>query len=282
MKNVAIFGVGLIGGSFALALRRAGYKGTILGVSSDSTITEAIKLGVIDSGATLDEAASVADLVYLAQPIRQIMKTIGLLAGKLKPDALVTDVGSTKFEIVEQARRNLGPVAFLGGHPMAGKELRGVGAAEAGLFEGRTYFLCVHDQAVLDHPVAECLVEYIESFGARPVLLGSEEHDRLVSFTSHLPQMASTALAACLSRVLDPNSARNGAGPGLGDMTRLAQSSYELWADILFTNASAIDRALDLYIQELQGIRLALGRGEIGSTFEQAANFSGLMRKPRA
>jgi prephenate dehydrogenase len=281
MKTVAIYGVGLIGGSFALALRRSGYTGQILGVSSGSTITEALRLGVIDRGVAADEAAYLADLIYLAQPIREILKTIEWLSGRLKPGALVTDVGSTKVEIMDLATRVLGPSTFLGGHPMAGKELRGVGAAEAGLFEGRTYFLCVRDQAVLDHPVAEQLVDYVEHFGARPVLLEPAEHDRLVSLTSHLPQMASTALASCLSKVLEPNSARNGAGPGLGDMTRLAQSSYDLWADILFTNANSIDQALALYIGELQEIRAALGRSDVGATFERASNFSGLVRKPR-
>jgi prephenate dehydrogenase len=281
MKTVAIYGVGLIGGSFALALRRSGYTGQILGVSSSGTIAEAVRLGVVDRGAEADEAAYLADLIYLAQPIREILKTIEWLSGRLKPGALVTDVGSTKVEIMDVATRVLGASSFLGGHPMAGKELRGVGAAEAGLFEGRTYFLCVRDQAVLDHPVAEQLVDHLENFGARPVLLEPAEHDRLVSLTSHLPQMASTALASCLSKVLEPNSARNGAGPGLGDMTRLAQSSYELWADILFTNVNSIDRALALYIAELQEIRAALGHTDVGATFERAANFSGLVRKPR-
>ena len=137
MQTVAIFGVGLIGGSFALALRRAGFKGEILGVSSGSTISEALRLGVIDRGVPLEEAALASDLVYLAQPIRQIIETLSLLSGRLKPGALVTDAGSTKVEIVKQGKRLLGPGQFLGGHPMAGKEVRGVAAAEAGLFQGR-------------------------------------------------------------------------------------------------------------------------------------------------
>jgi len=274
--------VGLIGGSFALALRQAGFTGSILGVSSESTITESIGLGVIDAGATLEQAAAAADLIYLAQPIRQILETIDSLAGKVKPGALVTDAGSTKLEIVERAKQAMRDTAFLGGHPMAGKEVRGVAAAEAGLFAGRTYFLSVHDQAVLDHPIAEDLVEYIEKFGARPVLLGATEHDRLVSLTSHLPQMASTALASCLSKILDPNSARSGAGPGLVDMTRLARSSHELWTDILLTNTNSIDRALGLYIAELQEVRASLRRTDLETTFERASNFSALIRKLRA
>lgn len=281
MQTVAIFGVGLIGGSFALALRRAGFTGEILGVSSSSTISEAVRLGVIDRGVPFEEAAAAADLVYLAQPIRQIIETISLLSGLLKPGALVTDAGSTKVEIVERGNGLLGTDRFLGGHPMAGKEVRGVSAAEAGLFEGRTYFLCPQDRSMADHPVAKELLDYVAKFGASPVLLTAEEHDRLVSLTSHLPQLASTALASVLSKLLEPQAARNGAGPGLVDMTRLAQSSYELWADILFTNGASIDRALGLYIDELRAIRDSLSRQDIGTTFDQAAKFTAFVRKPR-
>jgi prephenate dehydrogenase len=280
MQTVAIFGVGLIGGSFALALRQAGFAGEIIGVSSDSTITEALRLGVIDCGLPLPGAASRADLIYLAQPIRQILQTISDLAPHLKPGTLVTDAGSTKVAIVEQAGRLLPPASFLGGHPMAGKAVRGVSAAEAGLFQGRTYFLCAPEPDVLEHPVAKRLSEYLEKFGARCVLASAQEHDQLVSLTSHLPQLASTALASTLTRLLDGHSGRNGAGPGLIDMTRLAQSSYELWADILSTNASSIDRALSLYIAELQQIRKVLNKDELGSTFERASNFAAFLRKP--
>ncbi len=281
MQTVAIFGVGLIGGSFALALRRAGFKGEILGVSSGSTISESVRLGVIDRGVPLEEAAQAADLVYLAQPIRQIIETISLLSGRLKPGALVTDAGSTKVEIVEQGKRLLRAHQFLGGHPMAGKEVRGVAAAEAGLFQGRNYFLCPQDQSLADHPVAKEFLDFVGNFGASLVVLTAEEHDRLVSLTSHLPQLASTALASVLSKLLEPQVASSGAGPGLVDMTRLAQSSYDLWADILFTNATLIDRALDLYINELQAIRDSLSRQDIGTTFDQASKFAAFVRKPR-
>ena len=281
MQKVAIFGVGLMGGSFALALRRAGFQGEILGVSSSSTVSEAIHLGVIDRGVPLEEAAAIADLVYLAQPICQIIETIKLLAGRLKPGAIVTDAGSTKVEIVEQGTRLLGPDRFLGGHPMAGKELRGVRAAEAGLFHGRTYFFCAPNQSIFEHPFAKELIAYVEKFGASPVMLAAEEHDRLVSLTSHLPQLASTSLACVLSKSLSSQLARSGAGPGLVDMTRLAKSSYDLWADILSTNAVCIDRALSLYIEELQSIRESLNRQSIGTTFDQGAQFAAFVRKPR-
>lgn len=279
MDKVGIVGVGLIGGSFALALRQAGFAGEIVGVSSASTIEAALSRGVITRSASLAEAAGECDLLYLAQPIRQILSTLESLKGKLKPGALVTDVGSTKAAIVAKAIEALGDGSFLGAHPMAGKELRGVAAAESSLFQGRTYFLCAPHAKVLDHPVAEEFVEFVEKFGARPVLIGAEDHDRLVSMTSHLPQLASTALSAMLSRLLDPRNAVNGAGPGLTDMTRLAQSSHDLWADILATNMAAIDRALSLYIKELQEVRQQLAQQDLRQRFEEAASFSSLIRK---
>ena len=164
---------------------------------------------------------------------------------------------------------------------MAGKELRGVGAAEASLFEGRTYFFCPDNPAVLEHPFARQLLDYVAKFGAHPVLLESAAHDRLVSLTSHLSQLASTGLAACLAKHLDPAAARNGAGPGLLDMTRLSQSSYELWTDILATNLIEIDSALGSYIEELQQIRINLADSKLTNTFERAANFGRFIRKPR-
>ena len=135
MHSVGIVGVGLIGGSFGMALRKAGFGGAILGVSSARSVAEGIERGAIDCGATLEEAAETCDLLFLAQPISGIIETLRKLDPLVRPDALVTDAGSTKQTIVDEAKRSLHRCAFLGGHPMAGKELRGVGAADADLFQ---------------------------------------------------------------------------------------------------------------------------------------------------
>src|SRR5262249_11250484 len=132
-----IVGVGLIGGSFGLALRAAGFRGEILGVSSPRTISAALARGSISAEATLEEAAAQADLLYLAQPVDRIIATLRRLGPIVRPGCLLTDAGSTKKEIVSAA----GALPFLGGHPMAGKEQRGVEAAEAELFRGRPYIL---------------------------------------------------------------------------------------------------------------------------------------------
>lgn len=245
MQTVGIVGVGLIGGSFGLALRQAGFTGTILGVSSARSIDEAVERGAIDRGASLEEAAGVSDLLFLAQPIYGIIETLGKLDPLVRPDTLVTDAGSTKQAIAAEAKRSLKRCTFLGGHPMAGKELRGVGAAEADLFRGRPWVLT----ADLPHEFRK----WIGLFGAREIILDPAQHDRLVAWSSHLPQLTSTALAAVLHDFA-PDAAKV-AGPGLVDSTRLAMSSFDLWRDILETNAADIGVALDAYIGRLQVLR---------------------------
>src|SRR6516162_5174919 len=134
MNQVAIVGTGLIGSSFGLALRQAGFRGTIIGVSSENAIRDAIARGAVDRGTPLAEAAADADLVFLSQTIGRILDTVRHLDPLLKSGALVTDAGSTKCEIVDTARQNISRGQFLGGHPMAGKETRGAGAADGELF----------------------------------------------------------------------------------------------------------------------------------------------------
>ena len=154
MKHVAIVGTGLIGASFGLALREAGFDGSIVGVSSPRAIADAVAAGAIDRGAPLADAVAEADLVFLSQAIGRILDTICHLDPLLQQGALVTDAGSTKCEIVDLARQVITRGQFLGGHPMAGKEKRGAAAAEAGLFRGRTWVLTPDDPAELETPAA--------------------------------------------------------------------------------------------------------------------------------
>ncbi len=245
MRKVGIVGVGLIGGSFGLALRQAGFDGAILGVSSGRSIDAAVERGAIDRGATLEEAAGECDLLFLSQPISGILETLRRLDPLVRPDTLVTDAGSTKQAIVEEAKRSLRRCAFLGGHPMAGKELRGVEAAEAELFRGRPWIFT----SDIEHP----LRKWVAAFGAREIILDPARHDRLVAWSSHLPQLVSTALASAIGGN-EPDAAMV-AGPGLLDSTRLALSSFDLWRDILETNAAEVSMALDAYIGKLKGLR---------------------------
>ncbi len=251
MKTIAIVGVGLIGGSFSLALRKAGFQGKIIGVSSAPTIEKALARGVIDQALPLAEAAEAADLVYLSQPISQILDTLDVL----ETDALVTDAGSTKAVICERARK-LKRGRFVGGHPMAGKESRGVEQADADLFRGRPYVLTSREPQ---------LEGWIERIGARLVILDPAEHDRQVAFVSHLPQLLSTTLAAVLA------GKEQVAGPAAADLTRLALSPYDIWRDIFATNAEPIDAALSAFISRLEEVRTHLRASEMEALFSRAA-----------
>ena len=257
MNTVAIAGVGLIGGSFALALRKAGFQGKIAGVSSPATLEKALARGVIDQPMTLTEAANAADLLYLSQPISQILQTLDAL----NTNALVTDAGSTKAAICERGRKLK---RFVGGHPMAGKESRGVEEADADLFRGRPYVLTAREPE---------LERWIERIGARLVFLDPAEHDRQVAFVSHLPQLISTALASVLS------GKENVAGPAASDLTRLALSPYEIWRDIFATNADPIDAALQAFIARLEEIRRQLRTPEMESVFVRAAASVRILRR---
>ncbi|HYK59979.1 MAG TPA: prephenate dehydrogenase/arogenate dehydrogenase family protein [Bryobacteraceae bacterium] len=267
MNTVSVVGVGLIGGSFALALRKAGFTGRIIGVSSPAAVRAALELGAIDEASPLEPAASASDVIYLAQPIERIIETIRGIDAHVRPGKLITDAGSTKLTISEAAAKHLRRGRFVGGHPMAGKESRGVEQAEADLFRGRPYVLTGRDAG---------LESWIERIGARLVFLDAAEHDRLVALTSHLPQLISTALA---SLIVDENKAAQVAGPAAMELTRLALSPYEIWRDIFSTNAAGIDAALGAFIGKLEELRSALRDPSMERRFEKAAAAARELRK---
>jgi prephenate dehydrogenase len=267
-KVVTVAGVGLIGGSFALALRQAGFQGKIIGVSSPATIRAALDRGAIDEAAPLAEAAAQSDVIYLAQPIEKILETLSVIDDALRPGTLITDAGSTKQAIVERARHTIRRGRFIGGHPMAGKETRGVQAADANLFQSRPYVLTGSD-AALEH--------WIAKIGARLVKLDAAEHDRLVALVSHLPQLLSTALA---SLVADSPEAARVAGPAAADLTRLALSPYDIWRDIFSTNAAEISRVIAEAIARLQTLREnLLSESDMQATFARAAQAASKLRQ---
>jgi prephenate dehydrogenase len=248
-------------------------------VSSPAALAGAAEVGAIDRGASLAEAAAQADLVFLAQPIGRILDTIRRLNPLVRPDALVTDVGSTKCQIADSALQSISRCQFLGGHPMAGKEKRGAQAADADLFQGCTWVLTPEEPAELETEKAADLTDWIRRIGGKPLVLDPEEHDRVVSFTSHLAQLASTGLASTVAEHLHPPERIAVAGTGLTDMTRLALSSYDLWRDILATNTDAIDRALGLYIQKMEHLRENLRTRQMEEEFRKAAELAGKLRR---
>jgi len=267
VNTIVIAGVGLIGGSFALALRKAGFTGRIVGVSSAATVEKALAAGVIDEALPLAEAIAQADLIYLAQPIQQILETLGSLDSHVRPGALITDAGSTKAMICARAADVIQKARFVGGHPMAGKESRGVEASDADLFQGRPYVLTAREPE---------LEKWIEAIGARLVILDPTEHDRLIALVSHLPQLLSTALASIIAE--QPGSEKV-AGPAASDLTRLALSPYDIWRDIFATNSASIDAALGTYIARLETLRVQLRSPEMERVFDKAATSARALRK---
>jgi prephenate dehydrogenase len=282
MQTVAIVGAGLIGGSFGLALRKAGFRGRRIGVSSPAAIRAALACGAIDESHPLEEAVAQADLIFLAQPIHRILDTLGRLDAWLRPGSLVTDAGSTKARIVERARSTIHRAQFLGGHPMAGKETRGAAEAEADLFAGRTYVITPSEANDLETPAAREFLEWVRAIGALPLVLAPEEHDRVVAHTSHLPQLLSTALATTLAAELGSDEHLKAGGPGLADALRLASSSYEIWGDILATNSPAVEAALDSFLRELTRLRASLGSEDTAAAFRAANEFAARLKQARS
>ena len=280
--QITICGVGLIGGSLGLALKKAGFTGRVVGHGRPVTLEKAVRLGAIDSGsANLAEAVADADVVYLSTPILNIRELLAKLRPLVKEDALVTDAGSTKAVICEKAAELYpGKPWFVGGHPMAGKETFGVDSADADLFQGARYALTPYSRHHLDPPVARAFVDWLDRIGARVMILDSEVHDEIVTWTSHLPQLASTALAlTVMENVKYPDDLELSAG-GLRDATRLAESAYRVWRDICLTNAENLARALTSLIQTLEHLRDNLQTRELEQAFERANELRGRLKAP--
>lgn len=237
--TVAIVGLGLVGGSLARALTRAGYR--VTGVDRAVVRRRARAAGAVaETAATPERAARAASVVVLAAPPRANLRILHRLARVARPGLVVTDVGSVKGPIVREAAR-LGLRGFVGGHPMAGSERSGFGASSAGLFRGRAWILT----PVTRRPEAQRRVaDLARAVGARPVRMDAAAHDRAVAFLSHLPQIVAWSLAAAARR--DPVARRHLdlGGPGFRDMTRLARSPRPLWREILAQNQREVERAL--------------------------------------
>lgn len=257
-NRVTVIGCGLIGASFALAVKRAGLCAVIAGWDhSSSALAEALERNVIDGvdKSFVDGEISSADLVYLAMPIEEIIGFLRERGNQIKAGAVVTDAGSTKVSVCRAARRFLAKDRhFVGGHPIAGSHERGHLHASANLFNEASYVL------IKDEDAAECvqfiaLKETLERLGACVVLMDAEEHDRALALVSHLPQIVSSALAAVIKDNRDRDALIDLSGAGYRDMTRLAASSWSMWRSILTTNPKQIADALDALIETLSGVR---------------------------
>ena len=283
ISRVTILGTGLIGGSFGLALRKYTTSICVSGWDRTDVVGEAHARGAIDAPfyGELAVALKGADLVYIALPIAATIDLLPEIARHAPPNALVTDACSTKVRIAEAAEEVLpadkGPF-FLGGHPMAGKELSGIAHADADLFRGSTYAL-IGASAAQEDPRVSAFVKILEKIGARTLWLGAPQHDYAVGLASHLPQLAAVALAGFLYDRLDENGLPiTLAGPGLRDSLRLAGSSYATWRDIVLTNQEVLSAALDLLARRLDDLRERLASRDLEADFDAANELYKLLR----
>ena len=274
-KQVTIIGTGLIGGSLGLALRKRHLARHVIGCDRAPVLKRAKDCGAIETGTSNPaEAVQGSDLIVLATPVLSILDLVGRLGRALPPRTLVTDVGSTKAQIVQQAAKSFGRTAaqrFLAGHPMAGKEHAGVEFADADLFEGAAWLFTPLPR---QNPHAGQCGEFLhcaEKMGARVALLDPSEHDRICAWISHLPQMISTALAAALVDEFGPDApVLDLGGRALREMTRISGSPYSMWRDVAITNKKNLADVLHKMEQRLAHIRENLDTRELAAEFERA------------
>jgi prephenate dehydrogenase len=282
IERISILGTGLLGTSVGLALRAAGFRGSIVGWNRGAEGAQAaLSMGAIDSiAADPLQAARESQVVVLAVPIYATLDYMEKLTGVLGSEHLVTDVGSTKGAITEAAGRLFNTperAAFLPGHPMAGKERGGAALADADLFRGAVW-LFTDDPTWLRSSHAAELVkgwrEWVAAMGSKCIDLDPARHDELVAWVSHLPQFVATALSALLQEeVGDASELKDVGGRALREMTRLGASPYSMWRDIASTNTEAIQVALQALEQRLAHLRENLRTPELRAEFEQANRF---------
>ena len=277
--RVAIYGLGLIGGSIALAIKRRWPAVPVVAVDRRQVIDLALRMGVADEGGEELRAMDGANLVVLAAPVLQNVAALDALPGALRQPALVTDVGSTKRVMARASTHLPGHLPFVGGHPLAGAAISGVEAARPDLFDDRPWILTSDDRtppALIDR-----LSQFITGLRALPRRMDPDEHDRLLAYVSHLPQLTVSALM----HVVGCRAGADGlelAGRGLRDTTRLASSPARTWRDIAATNGDHIAEALDDLIAALQQLTAAppIDSEEttaLESMFTSAARWKGVL-----
>ena len=288
LERVLILGTGLLGASTGLALRAAGFTGTITGWDKDpKQSADALALRAVHEVASDPlEAARASQVILLATPVYAILDWMEQLSRVLSPDQLVTDVGSTKALITSSGNRLFnqpGRAGFLPGHPMAGKEVSGAAEADAALFRGAVWIFTT-DPWISEKkegdiaPEAASLgmewMQWIRAIGCRVIELEAGRHDELVAWVSHLPQFLSTALTALLQTELGNAPELNAVGGrALREMTRLGSSPYSMWRDVAYTNTEAVAAAIHALEQRLAHLRENLRTPELRDEFELANRF---------
>jgi prephenate dehydrogenase len=272
-------GFGLIGGSIALAIRDRWPSIRITAVDRPPVLAHAAGSGAIDKAAQRVADLSGNDLLILAAPVEQNVRLLPEAAAIIGEGGIITDVGGTKRDIVSAACALSGArAAFVGGHPIGGAEHGGFAFARADLFRGRPWILTPNGSS--SAPV-DRLAGFVESLGARPTTMDAEEHDRLMAFLSHLPQLTVSALMDVVGEAAASGGLRL-AGRGLVDSTRLASSPADVWREVCALNSGDIGAALDQLIARLQLLRAGLtDAATVDGVFERAARWRSELMKGR-
>jgi prephenate dehydrogenase len=257
--KIGIVGLGLIGGSIALASRQLWPSSLVIAVDNKDVLETAMRLHAIDVAADDLIVLAEADLVILAAPVRQNLALLDALDENIRQPAVVTDTGSTKREIVEAARKLPARLTFIGGHPLGGAATSGLEHARPDMFKGRPWLFTPSGDGGGD--ALEKLLSFAQALGAVPRTVSVAAHDRLLAFLSHLPQLTASALMQVVGDAVGDDGLAL-AGRGLVDTTRLAGSPPEIWKDITATNADEIGAALDTLIALLQDLRADLSVGD--------------------
>ena len=287
IRQIAIIGLGLIGGSLALAIKKHNNHVVIRGYDFPEVLSKARERNAIDRAcSSVQEAVESADLVILAVPIGKILFFLSEIAPFLKKGAIVTDVGSVKTPVMHQAKKILREdVFFIGGHPMAGSEKSGIQHADAFLFENATYAICPPLTQEQSHFLAshQTFIQLLETVGARIIVLDAEKHDRIAATVSHLPQLLATTLMNYVGHFHENDATylRLAAG-GFRDMTRIASSRFSTWKDIFEANKEPIMSVLDGFIENIQSVKELFAGSklqQLDEAFSQASTFRNLIPK---
>jgi prephenate dehydrogenase len=279
-SRIAILGTGLVGGSFGLAVRKQLGGAHVVGWDRADVLDRALARGAIEEAA-LDLATALrdADLVYVALPIGVTLDLLPQIAAHCSAQALVTDACSTKATLCKAAIGHfLGGARFLGGHPLAGKEVSGIEHADAELFRGARYALIASESDA--DPRVERFAALVRRIGAEIIWCDAETHDWAAGIVSHLPQLIAVALArVVLDETDETDLPVSFAGRGLRDLLRIAGSPYELWRDVCLTNTDNIARSLDRVAQAIDHLRTSLTRRELEDEFHASNELYKLLRE---
>ena len=287
IQRLAILGVGLIGGSLARALRRAGVCETIVGYGrNESNLRKAKALGVIDTYA-MQPAAAVqdADMIVLATPLSTTAQLLQQMQPAISPTATLTDVGSAKGSVVRACSEYLSPEQlrrFVPGHPIAGTEKSGVEASSAELYENHLTILTPLPRQDAHH--LQRVTRMWEATGARVVTMAIEHHDQILAATSHLPHMLAYALVDCLAGMQTRDEIFQYAAGGFADFTRIASSNPQMWADICMANRDNLVSVLERFDAHIQDIKEAIAAGNsdvLLAIFSRAKNSRDEFNKKR-